>query len=64
MKTAHDIIEVAGRDQVKARLGVQDRVIQHHLSNEKLPAAWYFALADMTGQTLLPVNLFSFKGLG
>jgi hypothetical protein len=63
MNTAQEIIDAAGRDQVKARFGVQDRVIQHHLHAGKLPAAWYFALADMTGKTLLPVNLFSFKGL-
>jgi len=63
MKTPHDIIEAAGRNAVKARLGVKDRVIQHYLREGKLPASWYFALADMTGQTLLPVHLFSFKGL-
>jgi len=62
METPQEIIEAAGRDQVKARLGVKDRVIQHYLREGKLPASWYVALCEMTN-AILPVTLFSFKGM-
>jgi hypothetical protein len=62
METAHDIIEAAGRNALKTALGVQDRVIQHHLSTGRLPASWFDLLERMTGQTL-PRHVFSFKGV-
>lgn len=64
MNTAHDIIERAGREAVMERFNVNQRVIQHHLANGKLPAAWYAGLCDMTGQVSLPLTLFNFKGMG
>ena len=63
MKTAHDIIERAGREAVMERFNVKMRVIQHHLANERLPAEWYAGLCDMTGQVSLPLSLFNFKGM-
>lgn len=64
MKTAHDIIERAGREAVMERFKVKTRVIQHHLANGRLPAEWYAGLCDMTGQVSLPLSLFNFKGMG
>ena len=63
MKTAHDIIERAGREAVMERFNVKMRVIQHHLANGRLPAEWYAGLCDMTGQVSLPLSLFNFKGM-
>ena len=63
MKTAHDIIDRAGREAVMDRFSVKMRVIQHHLSNGKLPAEWYAGLCDLTDQDRLPLHLFNFKGM-
>lgn len=62
MNTAHEIVDAAGRDVIKARLDVQDRVIRHHVARGQLPSDWFAALEDMTGQEL-PRHLFSFKGI-
>lgn len=64
MKTAHDIIERAGREAVMDRFNVKVRVIQHHLANGRLPADWYAGLCELTGQDKLPLHIFSFKGIG
>lgn len=61
MKTAHDIIEAAGRANVRSRMDVGDRVLQLYIKDDKLPAAWFDSLEQMCGQTL-PRHLFSFKG--
>ena len=63
MNTAQDIIDAATREAVMERFGVKMRVIQHHLSNGRLPAEWYAGLCDMTGQVSLPLTLFNFKGM-
>jgi hypothetical protein len=64
METTHDIIKSAGGAMpVAMRLDTTPANVRNQASKGRLPAAWYFALADMTGKTLLPVNLFSFKGL-
>lgn len=62
METAHDIIAAVGRDRVKARFGVKDRVLQLYIKNGTLPAVWFDALEMMAGQAL-PRRLFSFKGV-
>ena len=41
MKTAHDIIEAAGRANVRSRMDVGDRVLQLYIKDDKLPAAWF-----------------------
>lgn len=61
MKTAHDIIEAAGRANVRSRMDVGDRVLQLYIKDDKLPAAWFDSLEQMCGQPL-PRHLFSFKG--
>ena len=61
MKTVHDIIDAAGRDAIKDRFGVQDRVIRMAISQNRIAASWFAALEEMTGQPL-PRHLFSFKG--
>ena len=61
METASDIISAAGRDRLKATFGVKDRVLQIYAATNVLPAAWFDALENMTGQTL-PRHLFTFKG--
>ena len=61
METASDIISAAGRDRLKATFGVKDRVLQIYAATNMLPAAWFDALENMTGQQL-PRHLFTFKG--
>jgi hypothetical protein len=64
MENTHNIIKAAGGAiAVAMRLDTTPANVRNQASKGRLPAAWYFALADMTGQTLLPVNLFSFKGV-
>lgn len=62
MKTAHEIIDAVGRDAIKARFGVQDRVVRLAISQDRIAASWFAALEEMTGQPL-PRHLFSFKGM-
>jgi hypothetical protein len=61
METASDIINAAGRDRLKVKFGVKDRVLQIYAATNMLPAAWFDALENMTGQQL-PRHLFTFKG--
>lgn len=61
METASDIINAAGRDRLKVKFGVKDRVLQIYAATNMLPAAWFDALENMTGQHL-PRHLFTFKG--
>ena len=63
METVHDIVNAVGRDAIKHRFGVQDRVIQSSISQNRIAASWFAALEEMTGQPL-PRHLFSFKGVG
>ncbi len=62
MKTARDIIEQVGRDAIKDRFGVQDRVIRHNIARGVLPSDWYAALCEMAGQDL-PRDAFSFRAM-
>jgi hypothetical protein len=62
METKQIIEQSGGVDAVAARVGVKAASIRPMLYKAQLPASWYFALCDMTGQTL-PRQLFSFKGL-
>jgi len=59
--SASDIINAAGRDRLKVKFGVKDRVLQIYAATNMLPAAWFDALENMTGQQL-PRHLFTFKG--
>ena len=60
--TGKDIIEQAGGAvAVAQRIGISAAGVRV-MSYRVLPAAWYFALCDMTGKPL-PRHLFSFKGL-
>ena len=63
METAKDIIDAVGRDAIKNRFGVQDRVIRAATKQNRIAASWFAALEEMTGQPL-PRHLFSFKGVG
>jgi hypothetical protein len=61
--TKQDIISLAGGlDAIAKRVGVKAPSARVMLSRGLIPASWYFALCDMTGQPL-PRHLFSFKGL-
>ena len=63
MKSAQDIIEAIGRDRIKDRFGVNDRVVRHYAATGRLPAQWFAALCEMAGQDL-PRTLFTFRGYG
>jgi hypothetical protein len=60
--TAASLLDEIGRDRIKARLGVADRVLQLCAQNNQFAASWYAALSDMAGREL-PRRLFNFKGL-
>jgi hypothetical protein len=61
--TKQDVITQAGGiDAVAARVGVRAESARVMASRGPLPASWFAALEDMTGQAL-PRHLFSFKGL-
>jgi hypothetical protein len=61
--TKQDIIEQAGGlTAISARVDVKRASVRVMLARGPIPASWYFALCDMTGQAL-PRHLFSFKGL-
>ena len=62
LRTASEILDAAGRENLANRVGVKVRVIQHHASKGVLPASWFAALEEMTGKPL-PRHLFSFKGI-
>jgi hypothetical protein len=62
MKTAQDIVDAVGRDAIRIRFGVKDRVIRSHVAEGQLPASWFAAMCEMTGQDL-PRSLFTFKGV-
>ena len=49
MKTAAEIIEAIGRDRIKQRLGVKDRVVRHYIATGVLPALWYADICDLIG---------------
>ena len=62
IKTTGEIItQAGGAVAVAQRIGISSAGVRA-MAYRVLPAAWYFALCDMTGQTL-PRHLFSFKGL-
>jgi hypothetical protein len=63
MKTAHDIVAKVGRDAIKDRFGVKDRVIRHHVERNLLPSEWFAALCDMAKRKDLPRHLFTFRGM-
>jgi hypothetical protein len=61
--TKQDVIAQAGGiDAVAGRIGVRPESARVMASRGKLPASWFAALEDMTGQPL-PRCLFSFKGV-
>jgi len=61
--TKQDIISLAGGlDAIALRVGVNKASARVMVSRGPIPASWFAALEDMTGQQL-PRNLFSFKGL-
>ena len=63
MKTAHDIVAKVGRDAIKDRFGVKDRVIRHHVERNKLPAEWFAAICEMMKRKDLPRHLFTFRSM-
>lgn len=63
MKTAHDIIEYAGRDRLMAAVNVKEGAVRMALKEGKLPASWYHALEQLCGRPL-DRSLFTFKGQG
>lgn len=63
MNTKDIISQAGGVDAVASRFHKNRAYVQRLQYGSELPASWYFALADMTGETL-PPQLFSFKGLG
>lgn len=63
MMTASEIVERAGGvDAVAFRVGTSPANVRNQRNKPTLPASWYAALCDMTGQDL-PRHLFTFKGM-
>jgi hypothetical protein len=62
MNSKDIITKAGGTDAVAGVVGVSASSVRA-MAYKPLPASWYFALCDMTGETL-PPQLFSFKGLG
>ena len=62
MKTPRQIIDSLGCEAIAARLGISASRIKRARFEDQMPAQWYLALCDMTGEAL-PESLFSFKGL-
>jgi hypothetical protein len=62
MKTASEIIDYLGRDDVAASLGIKPHAVAVRAAEGKLPAAWYHKLEQMAGRPL-PRDCFSFKGV-
>ena len=61
MNHVNQIIDAAGgRKAVIDALGIQLRVLLHHIQKNQLPAIWFWVLDDMADATL-PRDLFSFK---
>jgi hypothetical protein len=63
MKKHTDLIDSLGRDAIATRVGAKPRRVDRVRNEEQIPAQWYAALCDMAGKTL-PVEWFTFKGLG
>jgi len=59
--TPRQIIAHIGAEQAAHALGVPLKTVRRKLYEDRLPAAWYFALSESAGEPL-PRGLFTFKG--
>jgi hypothetical protein len=61
MEHVNQIIDAAGgRKAVINALGIQLRVLLHHIQKNQFPAIWFWILEEMADEPL-PRELFSFK---
>ena len=62
MKTPAEIIDALGPVAIAARLNTAASRVYRVRFEDKIPAAWYVALCEMSGEQL-PHEAFKFKGV-